>query len=104
MAGCGGCGEGKGNSSAMSTLALEATPLWAGIRQCLLVITHFTQEWGEGGRRLHGWAWKGPEGKSKRGSLFPGWTSAVDVGAVTFAHGQCMARSNLNHAKWQGGE
>lgn len=59
---------------------------------------------GGGGRRLHGWAWKGPEDKSKRaGGSFPGWTSAVDVGAATFTHGQCMARSHLNHAEWQGG-
>lgn len=66
---------GEGNSSAaMSMLAFQATPLWAGVRQCLLVITHFTQGWGRvgwAGRRLHGWAWKGPEDKSKRaGALF----------------------------------
>lgn len=102
MAGCGGCREGEGNSSAMFTLALQATPLWAGVRQCLLVITHFTRGWGEGGRRLHRWAWKGPEDSPRGGSLFPGWTPAVDVGATTFTLGQCMARSNLNHAKWQG--
>lgn len=45
---------------------------------------------------------EGPRRQSKRGSLFPGWTPAVDVGATTFTLGQCMARSNLNHAKWQG--
>lgn len=106
MAGCGGCfgggGEEGNSSAALSTLALQATPLWAGVRQCLLVITHFTRGWG--GRRLHGWAWKGPEDKSKRaGGSFPGWTSAVDVGAATFTHGQCMARSHLNHAEWRGG-
>lgn len=69
MAGCGGCWEGKGtNSSAMSTLALQATPLWAGVRQCLLVITHFTRGRGEE-RRLHGWAWKGPEDCPREGTL-----------------------------------
>lgn len=96
-------GRGKGTAGAMFTLALQATPLWAGVRQCLLVITHFTR--GVRGRReaTPRMGLEGPRRQSKMGSLFPGWTCAVDVGAVTtFTHGQCMARSNLNHAKWQG--
>lgn len=55
---------------------------------------------GEGGDSTHGLG--RAQKTSPRRGLFPGWTSAVDVGAATFTHGQCMARSNLNHAEWRG--
>lgn len=74
-----GAGRGRKQAVAMSTLALQATPLRAGVRQCLLVVTRFTQgwRWGWGGRRLHGWAWKGPEDRSKGGG--EGALSWLDV-------------------------
>lgn len=97
-AGCSGCWEGKETAAARSTLALQATPLWAGLRQCLLVIIHFTQ----GGEETPRTGLKGPEGGSERGTL--SWLDVCRrLGATTFTHGQSMARSNLFHAEWQGG-
>lgn len=47
---------------------------------------------------------EGPEGGSKRGRFFfPAGRLPLTCGAVTFTHGQSMARSNLNHAEWRGG-
>lgn len=86
----------EGNSSAMSTLALQAMPLWPGVRQCLLVRRDFTRGRGDSKDRLGR-----PRRRVQEGDSF--LTPAVDVGTATFTHGQCMARSNLNHAEWQGG-
>ena len=41
-AGCGRCWEGKA-TAVPNPLTLQATPLWAGVPQCLLVITLHTQ-------------------------------------------------------------
>lgn len=84
-----GAGRGRErNSSAMSTLALQATPLWAGVRQCLLVITHFTQGRGRGGDSTDGLG-RAQKTVQERG-LFPSWTSAVDARGCRYVHAWAM--------------
>lgn len=102
MAGCGGCGEGgREQQCHVHTRPSGHAPVG---RSPAVSAGDNTLHTGVGGRReaTPRMGLEESRRQSKRRSLFPGWTSAVDVGAATFTHGQCMARSNLNHAKWQG--
>lgn len=86
-----------GEAASRSTLALQAMPLWAGLRQCLLVIIHFTQ----GGDETPRMGLKGPEGGSERGTL--SWLDVCHrLGATTFTHGQSMGQVELDSCRVAG--
>lgn len=94
-----GAGRGRRQQRHVPHSPFRSMPLWAGLRQCLLVIIHFAQGRGEETPRT---GLKGPEGGSERGTL--SWLDVCRrLSATTFTRGQSMARSNLIHAEWQGG-
>lgn len=86
-------GAGGGTAASRSTLAL-----WAGLRQCLLVIIHFTQ----GGEETPRTGLKGPEGGSERGGTLSWLDVCRRLGATTFTHGQSMGQVELDSCRVAG--
>lgn len=84
---------GGGTAASRSTLAL-----WAGLRQCLLVIIHFTQ----GGEETPRTGLKGPEGGSERGGTLSWLDVCRRLGATTFTHGQSMGQVELDSCRVAG--